>query len=454
MKSFEFCGEVFTDNGPAIRNCNVKVRVASDGSVEGVLTSQQFLSSDLFEHSQLTIRGVCSDDTTIEITDAFVTNLAIGNNNSLTFRAHFLKAVPSSSASVPQTAAYEYQLTNLLFSGVEITETNTDEGTSWSKDKLRFFCENYLCVLQQVEDYDEIVREARNLKGTVITSTLTISSSDGDGDDLDAEKTDAFCDAICELLSFATANTVCWVQRTRLGMGGDALQRYSRTVGKLSPLRSGWSLIPNWVSMKDGTARSELAYFMGSVSPLYVRTLRGTGLGLVLAWIVDSEHQGTIDMQYIAAFIAIERLRAKFLDRARVPAAITADWQEHVDNGMGDRIIEVVEEIIGPLEGQQKKLIISKVRSANNPPAALELQALCQQLGVAGFEKDMGELRSKLVHTGTFGDYDFPDAVQLLKKLSHIIAVCVLKLLQFDGYYHHWDTGWRLVPLKEHTSQE
>jgi hypothetical protein len=54
----------------------------------------------------------------------------------------------------------------------------------------------------------------------------------------------------------------------------------------------------------------------------------------------------------------------------------------------------------------------------------------------------MIELRNKLVHTGSYGDFEFPEAIKLWRTLSHIIDVCVLKLLGYDGNYHHLDTNW------------
>jgi hypothetical protein len=156
-------------------------------------------------------------------------------------------------------------------------------------------------------------------------------------------------------------------------------------------------------------------------------------------------------MKYLAVFIAIERLRTKFLNRAAVPVAIATDWNERISQGLGDKILNVIETTLGTLNEQQRRLIISRVRSANSPPVALELEALCGQLNVVGFDKEMGELRSKLVHTGGYGDFEFPEAVTLYRKLSHIVDVCVLRLLGFDGFYHHWATDWKPTPLNKHS---
>jgi hypothetical protein len=166
----------------------------------------------------------------------------------------------------------------------------------------------------------------------------------------------------------------------------------------------------------------------------------------VIWWIIDSEHQTTVDMMYISAYIAIERFRAKFLKRDVLPVMVRPDWAQLLQNGLFDEIVKTIEKRIGALSDSQRKVLFGVLRNANNPPAAVELEALCKQIGVTGFGKEMNELRNKLVHTGTYGNFEFPEAIRLWRTLSHIIDVCVLKLLDYDGKYHHLDTDW--IPKK------
>jgi hypothetical protein len=338
-----------------------------------------------------------------------------------------------------------FEIANLGFRGAEVTEKVTANGIVYRTDKVRVLFDDLECTLQQIDDYDERINTIEN-GGWAVTARLTIRSLTNR--ELGEKASDDLADALCELLSFATKNTVYWLRRTRFDAAGRMEMSVTRQhiVGKLRPYRSGWSLIPGYAAVDEHWNRCEFSYFLNSVFPQYVNKLRAGGLQSVIWWIIDSEHQTTVDMMYISAYIAIERLRAKFLKRDALPVMMRHDWVELLQNGLFDDITTTVEKRLGGLSDPQKRALFGVLRNANNPPAAVELDALCKQIGVTGFEKEMNELRNKLVHTGTYGDFEFPDAIRLWRTLSHIIDLCVLKLLDYDGKYHHLDTDW--IPKK------
>jgi hypothetical protein len=339
-----------------------------------------------------------------------------------------------------------YELSNFAFSGSVATESVRDGTIPGSRDKTSFACGDFDCTLQRVQDYDEIIKAIGNGKGSAITATLAVRLvPEGE---LDEKTADDFADAICELLSLANKNTVYWLRRTRLDSAGQRTGSLVRNMGaKLSPFLSGWWLIPDFVAIPGKGFRHELTYFLETVAAKYVQSQRRKGLDRAIAWVLDSEHQSTVDMMYLSAYIAIERLRVAFLERGNLPTMVHDDWLNLLDAGLTDEVIACVEARTGGLTSVQRNLLARNLRQANNPPATVELEALCKQLGVQGYEKDMGLLRDKLVHTGGYGDFDFPDAIMLYFKLSHLIDVCVLKLLGYDGYYQHKATDWKPMRL-------
>lgn len=345
---------------------------------------------------------------------------------------------------------FVFELANLGFTGAEVTEKITADDRIARRDKLRILFDDLECTLRQVDDYEDRIKSIENEKGSAITAALTVRSLTDR--ELDEKTTDDFADAVCELLSFAKKNTVYWTRRTRFDAGGKVVTSTTRDfmVGRLKPYRSGWSLIPNFAAVNESRNRCEFSYFLNSVLPLYVNKLRAEGLQQAIWWIIDSEHQTTVDTMYVSAYIAIERLRATFLKRDSLPTMIRADWSQLLESGVFNDIVKIIENRAGVLSDSQRKLLFRVLRNANNPPAAVELEALCKQIGVTGFEKEMSDLRNKLVHTGTYGDFEFPDAIKLWRTLSHIIDVCVLKLLGYDGKYQHLDTNW--VPTRIETT--
>ncbi len=337
---------------------------------------------------------------------------------------------------------FVFELANCGFTGAEVTKKIIGERIVYRKDKIRILYDDLECTLQQIDDYEDRIKSIENESGSAITATLTIRSLTNRA--LDEKTTDDFADAVCELLSFAKKNTVYWTRRTHFNTAGEVVTSLTRgfIVSRLKSYRSSWSLIPDFAAVTEGWGRCELSYFLNTVTPLYVSKMRAEGLQQAIWWIIDSEHQTTLDMMYVSAYIAIERLRAKFLERQSLPSMIRTDWGQLLESGLFDDIIKTIETRAGALSDPQRRLLYRVLRNANNPPAAVELEALCKQIGVTGFEKEMSDLRNRLVHSGTYGDFDFPDAVKLWRTLSHIIDVCVLKLLGYDGNYHHLDTNW------------
>jgi hypothetical protein len=101
----------------------------------------------------------------------------------------------------------------------------------------------------------------------------------------------------------------------------------------------------------------------------------------------------------------------------------------------------------GALSDEQKRALISKLRSANTPSAPVLLDELCLGLGVNGLERYMGVLRNRLTHSASYGNFDFSKVIDLQYKLSHVVDVCVLKILGYDGYYCQKNAAWRNVRL-------
>lgn len=341
---------------------------------------------------------------------------------------------------------FRYYLTNLEFNGTEWSEIIlTPTHTEHRADKLTFLCDDFKCVLRHAENYDQIIKTIGKLKGSGVTASLTISSISGCK--LETETVDNLATAICELLSLATKNTVYWMRRTVVSDDGSEAGEFTRNLGsRLRPFMSGWNLIPNFL-ITDTGGREELRYFLGITTPEYFKTRREKGLGLAITWILDSEHQGTVEMKLIAAYMAVEHLRVRFLDRTALPTMICKSWLELLDTGLEDKIMSAITDTVGSLNDSQRNTLSNGLRYANYPPATIELEALCKQLKVTGFEKTMTALRNKLVHTGAYGKFKFPHAIKLYFGLSHVIDVCVLRLLGFDGYYQHKDTDWKPVSL-------
>ena len=334
--------------------------------------------------------------------------------------------------------SYVYSLTNLEFEGPDIT---TYPDNSWRRDTLTFPYRNLSCQLKQAAEYKNIIEQLSEEHSAGITAHLTITGDNA----LPLATADELADAACELLAFATKNTVYWVGReiTPALEGAPHLLRRSLG-GRARNFHPGWSIIHDLVVTENGH-RPELQMFLSSVFERYVDGLRAK-LQVPLTWINESEHVGFVDLRFITLYIAIERLRIEFLPKSAINY-IHADWQQLLDGELAIEIVRVIESRTGALSAEQKRALISKLRSANTPSAPVLLDELCLGLGVNGLEREMGVLRNRLTHSASYGNFDFSKVIDLQYKLSHVVDVCVLKILGYDGYYCHKNTAWRNVRL-------
>jgi hypothetical protein len=294
--------------------------------------------------------------------------------------------------------------------------------------------------LLQVAEYREIIEELRQTHGAAVTATLVLAN-----DNLILKDADQLADAVCELLSFATKNTVFWIVRENPNSLDNGPIRLHRSLGgRARNFHAGWGIISDLV-VTTTERRPELKMFIEAVLEHYIDQLRAR-LQTALTWINEAEHHHFIDLRFISLYIGIERLRIDFAPKSTV-SYIQADWQKLLDGQLQKDVLKIIEAETGQLSAEQQKTIISKLRQANTPPATFPLEQLCQQLGVSGLDKEMSVLRNKLTHTASYGGFDFSKVSDLQFRLSHVVDLCVLKILGYDGYYCHKVTAWKDVRL-------
>ena len=339
-----------------------------------------------------------------------------------------------------------YQLTNLHFLGSRVT---TYPDGSWSRDTLDFAYKDVRCTLQQMEGYRELIKELSRTHGAGITATLVLETEH----ERTQEEMDELADAVCELLAFATKNEVFWANRETFDEKGALVSGHERSLGgRVRDFRSGWSIVHDVVITKDNGHRDELQIFLQAVLERYFDTLR-TKLKLPLMWIAEAEHFGFVDLNFMTLFIAMERLKSEFAPKKKQDF-IHLNWQKLLDGKLATTILDAVRDEVGPLSPGQEKAIIGKLRGANAPSTGVQIDEFCRSLGVKGLEKDMTELRNKLTHTAAYGDFDLSKVLSLHVELSHVVDVCVLKILGFRGYYCHRATNWSNVSLDEQPPEQ
>ena len=154
--------------------------------------------------------------------------------------------------------ALVYGLTNLQFLGSEVTDLLNG---GWQRDKMTFHYKDVTCILKHLPDYEETIKTLSETHGASVTATLSLLCED----DVTQELGDDLADAICELLAFATKNTVFWVTREVVASGiGE--NRFMRSLaGRARNFHSGWAIISDYV-VTNNEKRAELHMFLAASS--------------------------------------------------------------------------------------------------------------------------------------------------------------------------------------------
>lgn len=342
-------------------------------------------------------------------------------------------------AGIPRerdAAISRYQLTNCVFSmGSHLTKYPRGGG-SWNAIEVN--TGTSVLRIVKIDSYDETLRELEAQNAGGVTAILEVSGP------TDAASCDGWATAVCNLLAFATKNTVRWISRERSsGDDRSEIEYYSRAVYQVRPLRS---IIPDMPS----AGRHPLHTFLQLTVPRYAALDEEIGLNSTLGWLLEAEFSMPVQPKFVLAFIAIERLLTRLLrGQAAAKVFLSPDFPDKIDGELGAKLVAAIDSAVGPLDQETRSVLPKKLKDLNRPTIAASIDALCRHFRIAAPANQMSRLRNRLTHAGDLGDFDFPGALELYVELSHILDICLLKALGYSGAYRHWATGWEDRTLSE-----
>jgi hypothetical protein len=361
------------------------------------------------------------EDGTLQADGAFL------NQVGPTVTASIPRMIVSRNAHTRKPDEFDYRLANCVFA---VGSHSTSYDHRFSRDALELNVDGVKLRATKLESYQKVVELAKQAKTAAVTANLLISGATSKAE------ADILANAFCELLSFATKNSVRWLSRESAADAGTETEFMSPQV---FPLRTSWSLIPDI----SGDGRLQLYDFLATALPKYRDLKDRLGLPETIGWLLDSEMTSAIQPKFLLAFAAIERLRSRILKGIKAPALISPEFNELIDLELGDQIINLISNALGTLDDSTTVIVRKKLKDLNRPPISASLDALCEHFGIKASTKKMSHLRSRLIHAGDSEGFEFQDALQLYWELSQVLDVCILKGLGFRGSYHHVRTNWK-----------
>ncbi len=430
MKTYSGSGTLHFGDGKNVAG-SFEVEIVGNGDMSArfspAATHSYTLTDRLAQRANFLF--VCDDGSSVDAQRAMVA--AVGGYIRLKVPHIKVSGRPRNSG----LSVFRYELANCVFRlGSHLTEFPNG---GWSRNAIEINADAAALRIVKIDTYDEVVKELEARKEGGVTAILEVTGP------TDQPSCDAWATAVCNLLCFATKNTVRWISREGyLGDNRSEIEYFSPAVYQIRTLRS---LIPDMPT----SGEHPLHVFLQLAVPRYSSLDDAFGLTSTIGWLLEAEFSMPIQPKFVLAFIAIERLRSRLLKGAEGPKALlSSDFGEKIDGALGAQLVAAIDAAVGPLEEDTKSVLVKKLKSLNQPTIAASLDALCEHFGIAAATKKIFQLRNRLTHAGDLGDFDFPEALDLYIELSHILDICILKALGYVGIYHHHGTGWqeRRVP--------
>jgi hypothetical protein len=310
-----------------------------------------------------------------------------------------------------------YQLANCVFAMGSHQTKYPRGGGSWNAIETK--TDDAVLRIVKIDAYDQALRELQAQKRGGVTAILEVSSS------TDSTARDRLATAVCNLLCFATKNTVRWISREQSsGDERSEIEYFSPAVYEVRELRSLIPAIPS-------SGLHPLHLFLQSTLLNYSALDEQLGLESTFGWLIEAEFSMPIQPKFILAFIAIERLSTRLLKGKGVAKVfLSPNFPDKIDGPLGTQLVGAIDSAVGPLDEETRTVLPKKLKELNRPTIAACVDALCKEFDIVASTTQMTRLRNRLTHAGDLGEFDFREALDLYVELSHILDVCILKALR------------------------
>jgi len=460
---------ILQDNSPVVKTrCDIEVSLESGGQLISKMEVKPRSQQELREYLAFTSEGNKIRRRVEPVRVAFKGHNSIGdslvstngrwygetiqaqgNDVQIALRAHLRSCEIARRDIVPalKSDVVIYYLTNclLFYLGLENPEDlNTVRGAS---DPLAWELDDLSLTIHRLSTYCQFdSHSAENPSG--VSAALVIRSSSSVFEDL--EMFDALAQDVCDLLTFATNNTVAFAIREYYPAvtGRPVVRYYSR---RLLQFEGGKRIIPGGPieGAERDLHRLHLRYFLQRALPKYRGTFRKSLLRDCIQLLVESYRSAQPTTEYTLVFIALERLRTLLRDSGSVVNRLAPNWDEMVKGDLGTSVIGTIEDAIGVISNRSKERIRRKLREANRLDQSAVLSQLANRYGVRGLRRSHTKLRNKIFHEGGSFPYQDDHVRSHSRILRHVIQCIILKELDYDGYCCTEAAHWFVFDIRK-----
>jgi len=355
------------------------------------------------------------------------TGLNKGKSNPVKFKA-FSPIIISKEDLKPVKGKTEirYYITNFEFTGCE--KTMFPKG-GWKLDHFTISINGYTFCIKKLEKYKEIIERIKKNKTSSITAEIIVKV-----DFKEREKIFSIINNICDLLSFATGNTVVPVTEEHL-LDGKVVWAQTTSM-KVYNFRSGDQLIPH---LPPETIRE----FVIKAYPNYSKWKKKLGLNILIDYYLLMKSNPVLDVRCLLGYVLLECLSSHAQE-------FYAKKGEPIENSRKKGMVEQLNKILpksNNLSKKTKNKIIEEF-GPKYPPLQEPIERLMNEFRMRYKKKEayIWGLRNKFIHKGMFPK-NIQDPIKVYRDIVHFIDRLMLHILNYDGEFLNIADGYKVEKL-------
>jgi len=389
--------------------------------------------SNLHSQKQIeaSLSGVMENGTKIHIDKIILINpINLKKNKSTPIKFKVFSPIIVSNESlkpIKGKTEIHYYITNFEFMGCE--KTIYPKG-GWSLDHFSFSLEGHTFNIKQVENYKEVIEYLKKTKTKSITAEIIVKA-----DLKDKDKLYTIITNICDILSFATGNSIVPIKEEHLSNGKFV---WSQTTSMIvDDFKSGNKLIPHipFEVMREFTIK---AY------PNYTKLKEDLGLNILLNYYLLMKSSPILDVKCLLGFILLECL-------SNHAQEFYAKNGKPIENSIKKSRIRQLNKILPKSNNLSKKtkdkIIEEFVYSF--PSLQDSIKRIMNEFGMKYKKKEaeIWKLRKGFIHKGMYPK-NTKNHIQIYRTIVHFIDRLILYILNYDGEFLNIANGYRIEKIK------
>ena len=350
-----------------------------------------------------------------------------GKSKPLTFKV-FSPIVISKDKKESKETKIEFLVTNLSFTGCDIT---VYPDGSQKLDNFTINLDDHEITIRQLENYKEIEEALKRREyPSAITSKIIVEAS------LDkARKVSETVNNLCNLLSFATGNSVVPVVERHIENSEIVWQRASSM--RVDPFKSGNYLIPE-------LPPDELKNFVNETYGKYKKYKESFGLPVIFDYYLLMKSISVIDIECLLGFVLLECLSShaqEYYEKGDTP----------VNPSMVKRNIKELKKMLPKDHNLDEKIIerIAREIGYSKPTLQDTIARIMKdfKMEYKGGEDKIFSLRKEFIHRGMYPK-DTPNHLEIYYRIVHFIDRLILHVLGYSGSFLNISNGYKQESIK------